>query len=668
MRKILSVILSFCILSIIFFAASLTASAATGDWSSNTTAVTVGNITINTPGELAGFAAKVNEGNPYSGYTVTLGGNIDLSAHYWTAIGSSSHPFFGTFNGAGYTISGLNYSGTSMFDYGLFGYINGATVKNVSVSGTVNINDTGIYSYESGVAIIVGYMKNSSVIDNCSSGGTVTVSYTSSDYVIYPNVAGIAGSNYTNGTIKNSKNTANITVTVQYKGDSDNAGSQIRAGGIAGRNNASTIINCYNSGSISGTATNTIAGSASVYNGGIVGFFDSGSPAVSNCYNTGNITANTSAPKTKNSYKGGIVGIGSSTAAQYCYWLSSTATYAYGYPSATVANTSAFTGTGTLSTSTTSLLTALNNWVTANSGRGGLFWEQDSSYPVLDDTYTITYNLNEGTINDSSYPTAYIYGAGAALPTDITQIGYTFAGWYDNAGFNGTAITQVSSTAIGNKTYYAKWTIPYFTVSGTVSGLITNSGVEVSYSGSVSGSVTTDIGGNYIISNIPYGGSVNISVVDVQYFSKPIEIDLSSITANATGQNLAYTKNYNVMLSFVSASAIKDATGTGTLRYITKMSITGDAPDAAGFGTYIVPLSLFTAGQYSNTADVYYDNGDGSYASSIKDGVTYSADLTDIPSLYSGTTIMAISYVTLSNGDTVITEINTTSVDESLKQ
>lgn len=43
----------------------------------------------------------------------------------------------------------------------------------------------------------------------------------------------------------------------------------------------------------------------------------------------------------------------------------------------------------------------------------------------------MTLRPNGGTIN-SGYVTAYDYGKGVALPTDVTREGYTFAGWYDN--------------------------------------------------------------------------------------------------------------------------------------------------------------------------------------------------------------------------------------------
>lgn len=79
---------------------------------------------------------------------------------------------------------------------------------------------------------------------------------------------------------------------------------------------------------------------------------------------------------------------------------------------------------------------------------------------VVRATYTITYdNLNDGTIT-GDYPTSYTYSVGATLPTasQVTRNHYTFAGWYGNSSLSGTAITAITTTDTGNKTYYAKWT------------------------------------------------------------------------------------------------------------------------------------------------------------------------------------------------------------------
>ena len=79
-------------------------------------------------------------------------------------------------------------------------------------------------------------------------------------------------------------------------------------------------------------------------------------------------------------------------------------------------------------------------------------------------TYTVTLNKNGGIIEGTEL-TSYAYGVGVALPTNITKPGYIFDGWYKDNTFTGNRETNISTTDMGNKTYYAKWVartdIPY---------------------------------------------------------------------------------------------------------------------------------------------------------------------------------------------------------------
>ncbi len=96
-------------------------------------------------------------------------------------------------------------------------------------------------------------------------------------------------------------------------------------------------------------------------------------------------------------------------------------------------------------------------------------------------TYTVTYNKNSGTIANESNYTSYTYGTGLTLPTP-TRTGYTFGGWYENSGFTGSRVTSISTTATGNKTYYAKWTANTYTVTyNKNSGTIANESSYTSY-------------------------------------------------------------------------------------------------------------------------------------------------------------------------------------------
>ena len=73
-----------------------------------------------------------------------------------------------------------------------------------------------------------------------------------------------------------------------------------------------------------------------------------------------------------------------------------------------------------------------------------------------DDSQVIVLNTNGGTVKSNSTPDAK---TGLYIPE---KAGYTFAGWYDNAGLTGEAVTTPAETG---KTYYAKWEKNKYTVT-----------------------------------------------------------------------------------------------------------------------------------------------------------------------------------------------------------
>ena len=74
--------------------------------------------------------------------------------------------------------------------------------------------------------------------------------------------------------------------------------------------------------------------------------------------------------------------------------------------------------------------------------------------------YTITYNLNGGTQQESPAPAeSYTYESSAiTLPTAPTYGHNRFDGWYANVGLTGDVQTTIAAGSNGNKEYWAKWT------------------------------------------------------------------------------------------------------------------------------------------------------------------------------------------------------------------
>ena len=105
------------------------------------------------------FANGINDG------TIAINANAKLMAdniNVTTIIGNSSHKYAGTFDGSNKTIT-LSISGTSGFE-APFSYINGATIKDLTVSGTLSggIHCSGL------IGLTNGTNNVNNVIVNCA--------------------------------------------------------------------------------------------------------------------------------------------------------------------------------------------------------------------------------------------------------------------------------------------------------------------------------------------------------------------------------------------------------------------------------------------------------------------------------------------------------------------
>ena len=77
-------------------------------------------------------------------------------------------------------------------------------------------------------------------------------------------------------------------------------------------------------------------------------------------------------------------------------------------------------------------------------------------------TYTVTLDLNGGKFaEDAQDVTSYTYGTTTPLPDaeQVTRPGYRFEGWYADEKFQDGPYTEISDTDVGNKEFYARWTM-----------------------------------------------------------------------------------------------------------------------------------------------------------------------------------------------------------------
>jgi uncharacterized protein (TIGR02145 family)/uncharacterized repeat protein (TIGR02543 family) len=81
-------------------------------------------------------------------------------------------------------------------------------------------------------------------------------------------------------------------------------------------------------------------------------------------------------------------------------------------------------------------------------------------------TYTITYNLNNGTGN-SSNPENYTVESITITLSAPTRTGYTFGGWYD-AATGGNLVNSIPQGSTGNKAFWARWSPIIYTITYNV--------------------------------------------------------------------------------------------------------------------------------------------------------------------------------------------------------
>ena len=125
------------------------------------------------------FCTSVNGGNNYSGKTVTLTGNVTVGSEDNPVSGSnymagtSDHRFKGTFNGQGNTLT--FYYTASTNDAAPFGYLEGATIQNLHVNGTIQTSAkfaAGIAAHTYGTTSITNCQSSIVVISSVSGDGT----------------------------------------------------------------------------------------------------------------------------------------------------------------------------------------------------------------------------------------------------------------------------------------------------------------------------------------------------------------------------------------------------------------------------------------------------------------------------------------------------------------
>ena len=216
----------------------------------------------NTTTQYSSLAEALNAAK--DGGTVELLKNVTLTGN-WTTVGTESEPFKGTFDGKGYTITGLNIPTNDNEYVGLIGILDGGTVKNVKFA---SVSVTG----KNDVGTAVGRIINGGTVSGVQVlGGTVSGA---------KRVGGVVGSIKANGTVSDCTNAAGVTANDR------NAGGIVGSAYYTETGKQMYITNCVNNGAVT----------ASGVCGGIVSL------------SAANVSGNTNTAAVKGTEVGGIVG------------------------------------------------------------------------------------------------------------------------------------------------------------------------------------------------------------------------------------------------------------------------------------------------------------------------------------------------------------------------
>ena len=252
MKKLLATILAL----VMALGLCTSAWAAEGVWTGSGTEADPYMIT--TEAELNKLATDVNSGTVYSGKYFKLGASITVTD--WTPIGqkgSGINKFAGTFDGNGQTVTINGIKSDLNPDFGgyagFFGAVKDATIKNLTVAGTINGSD---------VAGVVARLDGASKVINCINKANVTGTSKAAGITVKIDGANVVIDGCTNdGEIK--CNTVNGAAGIVVYAQGANF----------------TINGCTNNGEISGP-----------FVGGVVfNVSDSGSGIVENCVNNGSV-------------------------------------------------------------------------------------------------------------------------------------------------------------------------------------------------------------------------------------------------------------------------------------------------------------------------------------------------------------------------------------------
>ena len=248
----------------------------TTDWA-NVTLEQNGTYFVDSADDMTALATAVNNGSA-KGKNITVYvtvDTLDMSGVTFTGIGTATNPFDGTFDGQGVTVKNLAMNLTESQDYGLFGVINGATIKNIVLDSTCTVQVTR-RSATLGDGALVGKIADTGIVDNVM----VKMAFTfNTNEEAVGGIVGIVAATSADDAVQ----IKNCTFSGAFNKNGKNINQSGCVLGIASSGKV-TLYNCVNKSAFDAGYGYDI--------GGLIGLASSGANVtIDQCTNEGNITA-----------------------------------------------------------------------------------------------------------------------------------------------------------------------------------------------------------------------------------------------------------------------------------------------------------------------------------------------------------------------------------------
>ena len=298
-------------------------------------------------------------------------------------------------------------------------------------------------------------------------------------------------------------------------------------------------------------------------------------------------------------------------------------------------------------------------------------------------SYTISFNGN-GNTGGSMSNLAMTYGTAKTLTSNgFTKTGYTFAGWATSASgavvySNGQSVNNLTATAGGTVTLYAKWTANTYTVAYNGNGNTGGSTASSSHTYGVAKTLTangfTKTGHNFAGWSKSSSGAVAYS--NSQSVSNLTATNGATVTLYAKWNPWTHTVAYNANGGSGAPSSQTKTYGTSLTLSSTKPTRTGYTfagwnTNSSGTGTNYSAGGSYTADQNGGTVTLYAKwtansytvtfNANGGSTSTSSKTVTYASTYGTLPTpTRTGYTFKG--WYTASSGGTQVTSSSTVSI------